>query len=58
MFQALLIALAAAVGVNGLMSAYEAWLHNHGNSYLVRDGVMGAIGVAAAVVGLVEVIVP
>lgn len=56
MFRILLIALAAAVGVNGLMSAYEAWLHDHGISYMVRDGGMGAIGIAAAVAGLAEVI--
>lgn len=56
MFHALLIALAAAVGVNGTMAAYQDWLYDSGWNYVIRDGVMGLIGLAAAVAGIVEAI--
>jgi hypothetical protein len=56
MFEALLIALAAAIGVNCTLAAYEDWLDSSGWSYVIRDGVMGLAGLAAAVAGIVEVI--
>jgi hypothetical protein len=56
MFHWFLIALAAAVGVNGLLSAYEVWLNDFATKYIWRDGGMGVVGIAAAVAGLVEAI--
>jgi hypothetical protein len=54
MFHAFLVLLAAAVGVNCLMAAYEDWLNSTTWHFVVRDAVMGVAGIAAAVAGLVN----